>query len=223
MTSEKAYLCLIVSLVGSIFLLCITFFLSFNLFRYADQLRVVSQFYTIGIMDSSRQMDVVPFEVENNKSTLMQLDEMLIRYYIEKRYTSIPDPTEMGRRWHKRGFFASLVTKKIYDDFVPDLKKQLSSLPLVVYTVDILDVQQTSVKKDKKGNDIYTYTIDIDVYARSPNGEAQKVQKKRVILQVGHYPSRIFWNKEFTTPYGITVATNPYGFVIGDFSETDRK
>ena len=223
MTSHKAFLYFIWSLVGSVFLLCITFFLSFNIFRYAGDLQVVSQFYTEGIMDSFRQLDVVPFKSENNKATLTQLDELLIRYYIEKRYMSIPDQWEMGRNWYPGSFFYGLTTTKIYTDFIPDIQKKLSSLSSSVKTVDILDIQQNGVKKDRRGNDIYTYTIDVDIYTRTLNGEVGRSQKKRVVLQIGHYPRRIFWNKRFNTPYGSVVGTNPYGFFIGDFSETDRK
>lgn len=202
MKSDKAYLYFKLSFVGSFILLFGTFLLCYMLFRYAPGLHVISQFYTKGIMKSDQQSETIPFEAEGNNKDL--IDNMLIRYYIETRYTVFPDQQEMVRRWKIGSPFSQLTTKKLYEQFIgDDFEKKVTKLPKVVSTVDIISVQQ-----DSKDNNLYT--VDFDIYGRGSAGEHNR-QKKRATLKVGHGRAR-----------NTATFANPYGTFIGYFSEKNR-
>ena len=82
----------------------------------------------------------------------------------------------------------------------------------VVKTVDILEIKSERVGQ-YRGTPIRKYTVDLDIYNRAADGQ-EKVQKKRVILQLRHATQKISKRKDFA---------NPYGTIITSFVETERK
>ncbi len=211
MTSDKAFFYFKISLIGSVVVLSLTFFLTFTLVQHSRDLRVLAQFYTEQAMKSEQQSEVVPFESEDSlKSSRLNrgfIDEMLLRYYVETRYSSIPDSAEMTRRWGGRSYLARLSTPAIYSDFANGLEKRLKNLPSSVVTVDILQVKQDA-------RDANLYYIDFDIYTTSRTGEVAGIQKKTAAIKITHNLKRKLFRTDFS---------NPYGTLIRTFSETDRK
>ena len=112
------------------------------------------------------------------------------------------------------GVLARLTIPDIYSAFAGNLEKKIKNIAgtPVVKTVDILEIKTERVGQ-YRGTPIRKYTVDLDIYNRAADGQ-EKVQKKRVILQLRHATQKVSKRKDFA---------NPYGTIITSFVETERK
>lgn len=174
-----------------------TFFIAVTLFQAAMQVRVVAnvaQAVDRGFISFSKDfMEFVPMETANEKLN-RQLDEMMLRYYLEMRYSVIPDEQEMERRWGERGVVAYLSTPAVYKNFhEPEvyMSKIDSVRPRVV---DI-----TSIKR--KGN---SYQVDLDLYEYDGIKRWGK-QSKSLNIGYAYVPARAYMGTSLPNPNGFIV------------------
>ena len=124
---------------------------------------------------------------------------MLVRYYLEMRYTQIQDTYEMTYRWGFGGPVYRLSSPLVYVNFSKNLEKKLDTLPDVVKIIDIRNVKV-------QGN---VYEVDFIVYTNFPEGQPRP-EKKRATLEYVYVPFR----RSLSSVYG-----NPYGMMFIRFEE----
>lgn len=172
----------------------LTFFITVTLFQAVLQIHVTAQVVQAvdrGFMSFKEDlMQFVPMSVAEKE----KIDEMMLRYYLEMRYSIIPDMWEMGRRWGERGVVAYLSTPAAYKDFrEPSLYlDKIEKLPPRV--VDITHVERKASH----------YQVDIDLYEY--DGSKKWVKQSRS-LSVGfaYMPSRAHLGASFSNPNGFVV------------------
>ncbi|MBQ3695694.1 MAG: hypothetical protein II938_01825 [Alphaproteobacteria bacterium] len=181
----------------------VTFFITVTLFQAVLQIRVVAQVVQNVergfIWFNQDLVQISPLTIVRND----RLDEMLVRYYLDMRYSVIPDRDEMERRWASGGIISYLSSSSVYDDFKPSegtYEKMENAMPKVV---DILNVERRGVY----------YSVDFDIYTF--DGFANWIKNpKRVVVQFAHMPSRAGLGRNLS---------NPYGFTVTRIDESDRK
>jgi len=181
----------------------LTFFITVTLFQAVLQIRVVSQVVQNVekgfIFFSEDLIRVTPMDVVGKG----RLDEMFVRYYLEMRYSMIPDRAEMERRWGDRGVVAYFSSPAVYKDFQPQSSffDKVDNMPPRV--VDILKV-------DRKGT---YFTVDFDTYTFDGSTNWVK-DARRVVVQYTYAPNRRLLTRSMS---------NPFGFVVTRVDESDRK
>lgn len=181
----------------------LTFFLTVTVFQAVLQIQVVAQVF----QDKERVFNVFnedlaqiyPLESLNRE----KIDEMLLRYYLELRYTRIPDVAEMERRWGPYGVFSYFSSPASYQAFLkeyPSFEKIANMKP---QTIDILSVQRENGY----------YSVDCDLYTFDRFLQWQK-NPKRLVVEFNYWPSRAVLAKRFA---------NPNGFVVIRVDESERK
>ena len=187
------------------FMWILTFFITVTLFQAALQIRVVAQ------VVQNIEKGFIQFNTDLVQiSPLMtvkhdRLDEMLVRYYVETRYSNVPDREEMERRLGKQGTLAYLSSPDVYKDFKAKDDLIESAETSLARSVDILAV------KKEKGQSYYTVDFDVYIYDRLSGWSKES---KRVVVRFMHVPSRRMLNQ--------TLA-NPYGFVVTRLDESSRR
>lgn len=180
-----------------------TFFLTVTVFQAVLQIQVVAQVF----QDKDRVFNVFnedlaqiyPLEGVSRTKT----DEMLLRYYLDLRYTRIPDVVEMERRWGAYGLLSYLSSPASYQAFLKEYPsfEKIANMP--PQTIDILSVTRES------GH----YIVDCDLYTFDKFLQWQK-QQKRLNVAFNYWPSRAVLAKRFA---------NPNGFVVIWVDESGRK
>ena len=193
----------------SVFLSLLLVMLSLTALQVGGKLTVVPQFFsatkeTAAILGKFTQLNSIsPISSGNEGKGL--IDEMLVRYYLEMRYSQIPDAAEMQVRWGTGGPVDLLSLPSIYSKFAAKASPKIDKLPRNVITIDI-----KRLWRDRNN----TFNIDFLIYERFPNG-MHNVIAKNVILRFRYYRYRIFRNS--------TKFNNPYGFTVIHFEETEKK
>ncbi len=182
----------------------LTFFITVTLFQAALQIRVVAQVVQNlekgFILFSDDLVRAAPLDVVDRR----RLDEMFVRYYLDMRYSVIPDAMEMERRWGERGVVAALSVPAVYkilgSQLSPNFEKFETVNPRVV---DIL-------KMERKG---MRFTVDLDIYTF--NGSTSWLKEpRRVVVEYSYSPNKRFLGRSMS---------NPFGFVVTRVDESDRK
>ena len=185
-----------VVLLGCLFLLCLT------AIQMGGNLKVVAQFFSVAPKTFTQLKSISPFESGTKDKSM--IDEMLMRYYLEMRYSQIPDSAEMRYRWGVGGPLYYLSLPSLYNDFSKGIAKKIDDLPDVVKTIEVKRViRQENV-----------FMVDFVVYENLPGGQV-RVQQKNAILEFIYIPARrILGWPHFNNPYGLTFVR---------FEETERK
>ena len=132
------------------------------------------------------------FEVDENWHDL--LEQMIVRYYVEMRYTIIPDPVEMLRRWGAGGTIRLLSSSQLYSAFVAK-EANLERLKenKITQTVDIKEV-----RKMRHG----VYRVSFDLYTRGADGMRRR--GPIIVSLVYRYSNRYrFFSSGFSNPLGM--------------------
>ena len=176
------------------FVWIVTFFITVTLFQAVLRVHVTAQ--VVQAVDRSFMsfqddlMQFVPLNVKGKE----KIDEMLLRYYLEMRYSMIPDLREMTRRWGDHGTVAYLSSGSAYRDFrEPELYlKKIENLPPRV--VDITHIERKTSH----------YQVDLDIYEY--DGSRKWVKQSRS-LSVGfaYSPARVHLGSSFSNPNGFIV------------------
>ena len=181
----------------------VTFFIAVTLFQAVLQIRVIAQVVQNvekGFIKFNEDLIVA---TPLNTSGWEKIDEMLVRYYLEMRYSIVPDRAEMERRWTENGIVSYLSTPSVYKDFKPKnvvFEKMDNTQPRVI---DILHL-------DRKGT---YYSVDFDLYTFDGSTAWVKAPK-RVVVQFSYAPARAGLRRSLS---------NPHGFIVTRVDESDRK
>lgn len=207
-----------ISLVAAIFLLVCLLVLVLTALYMGDKLKVRAQFFPIAVSRSNEfsRPTLHEFSQLNTFSPMYfdtkingieagvrdkgMIDEMLVRYYLEMRYTQIPDLSEMAYRWGIGGPVYFLSTSKLYNSFIGKWDKKIASLGNNVITIDIKKVK-------KEGN---SFKVDFDLYENLPDGQP-RFKSKHADLKFRYA------NFHMYTPF----FSNPYGLIFTSLDETD--
>lgn len=185
----------------------LTFFITVTVFQAVLQIHVVAQ--VVQNVDkgfiwfNTDLVEATPLtSIKSNR-----FDEMLVRYYLEMRYSIVPDSEEMKRRWGPKSDLAYLSAPKVYKEFSPDentYEKMDRAFPKVV---DILNLE---LHLERRG---HYYSVDFDTYTYDGLSGWVK-ESKSAVVHFAHVRSR--------SALGSPIS-NPYGFVVTNVSESDRK
>ena len=185
------------SLFGAVFLLVILVLLSLTAWQMTKELHVVAQFFPTTqnsptLREFSQLNTISPLEISGKDKD--QIQEMLVRYYLEMRYTQIPDPNEMYFRWGVGGPVFYLSLPSLYYEFAKGLETRVESLPEdLIKTIDIKTVEH-------KGN---VFIVNFDLYEHSLATGQIQLQHRNAILEYTYAPSRRLSLPNFTNPYGL--------------------
>ena len=171
----------------------INLFLILTLIQMAPKLQVIAQILTTSPMQSNQLLQTEPFSYNAGDKKL--IDETLIRYYMDARYTSFQDKDEMQRRWGGAGPVARLSTQDVYRNFAGDLKEKLTAVnnSNTTTNVDIISISRL--------DNIFTIEFDVYTYGR---GNVRS-QRKVAVVTVGYNPGRRFFNASYSNPFGMFV------------------
>lgn len=184
------------------FAISVNLFLILTLLQMAPKLQVIAQILTTSPMHSTQLLQTEPFS--QNTSDKKLIDETLLRYYLENRYSSFADKVEMGYRWGGAGPVAFFSAPDIYRKFAQNLKEKISAIHASKTTtsIDILSISRL--------DNIFTVEFDIYKYNR---GQIQK--KRRVaVIEIAYSARRRSFNR---------LHSNPYGMYIKSFTEKAKK
>lgn len=177
----------------------LTFFISVTLFQAILQVHVVAQVtqdVERGFISFSQ--DFIQFTplASTSRGIDRQLDEMMLRYYLEMRYTIIPDEREMVRRWGPKGIVAFLSTPAVYREFHDPEQYLEKANDLQPRAVDIVRVY-----REKDGD---KYEVDMDLYEYNALKKWVK-QSKSLTVRYTYAPSRTYLGGSFSNPKGFIV------------------
>lgn len=184
------------------FTIAVNLFLILTLLQMAPKLQVVPQILTTSPMHSSQLLQTEPFS--QNTSDKKLIDETLLRFYLEARYTSFGDKTEMSYRWGSYGPVAFFSAPDIYRRFAFNLKERLTALQSesTSTSIDILSISRL--------DNIFTVEFDIYQYNRG-----QIAKRRRVaVIEIAYSPGRRAFNR---------MHSNPYGMYIKKFTEKSKR
>ena len=177
----------------------VTFFITITLFQAILQIRVVAQVAQAAdkafISFNEDLLYFVPMD-SVSEHTRNEWDEMIIRYYVDMRYSIIPDAEEMARRWGPAGYVAYLSTPSVYKNFKDPstyLSQIESALPRVV---DIINIQ-----RDGNAN---TYQVDVDLY-QLENARRWSKKSRRLVIAFAYAKSRAILGRTLSNPNGLVV------------------
>ena len=144
---------------------------------------------------------------EINKSNRKLLDEMLVRYYLDVRYSLFSDEREMRFRWGPGGIIYSLSSPAVYRKFTPD-KEVYKKIPHLNFSKSVDIVSLNSLDN--------TYTVEFDIYTFYPHepNEKPKVERRVANFEIGHRGNVHTYNN---------IASNPFGFYVKTFNETTKR
>ncbi|MBR6730530.1 MAG: type IV secretion system protein [Alphaproteobacteria bacterium] len=195
--------------------IAINLFIVLTLVQMAPKLKVIAQILPspmntldhiqIDTLPANRLMDS---KSHSNRANRELLDEMLIRYYIDRRVSYFADKNEMTSRWGARGEIRRLSSPAVYAKFSKNIQEKIKQISTAKETQS---VEITNISK--LGN---TYTIEFDVFIYNPYDPIVKprVQQRVATITVGHYPNRHIYSRTFA---------NPFGFYIQKYDEAVKK
>ena len=201
-----------ITLFFSFLMLSSLVFLGLVALQAEDGLNVVAQIFTAtkdsGAMlhefSQLHTLSVIPTDATPlRRDDTEKIDEMFARYYLSMRYEQIPDEAEMTYRWGIGGPLYLLSLPSVYNDFAGKLEKKISSLPNSVSSVEVQDV-------NLNGN---VFTIIFLIHENLP-GNQVRTKRKNAMIEFAYIKSRRRFNPNFT---------NPFGFTVVRFEETEVK
>ena len=183
------------SLLGAVFLLVLLTLLALTAWQMTKELHVVAQFFPTTknsptLSEFSQLSTISPLEISGKYKD--QIEEMLVRYYLEMRYTQIPDRGEMYFRWGVGGPVFYLSIPSVYYNFAGNLENKVEGLPNLIRTIDIKSVKH-------RGN---IFDVTFALYEHLPTGQIQ-VQYRNVVLEYSYASSRKIFSPVFTNPNGL--------------------
>ena len=192
------------SLIVAVLLLVLLVVNCLTALKTGKELHVIAQFFPSNLREFSNLNTLSDFEsVRKEKEERGKIEEMLVRYYLEMRYTQIPDKNEMLYRWGKGGPVYLLSLPSLYAEFTKDLDHKLES---------IRNVQTIKIIKVVKDQD-NVFRVNFFVYEHIPQ-KAPIETEKSVSLTFRYYEPRSRRSSIFT---------NPYGFIVTHFDESEKK
>jgi len=193
---KSADFSLAVTMVGCGVVFFLMFFLSLTVLQAQQALHVLSFVVPRDIGEFKQYAEVMTFdELQKNSGLRDLLEEMMVRYYIEMRYTVLADQVEMARRWGSGGLVAQLSSPKLFSSFGFNIEK-LKDLAdkRVTQTVNVLSVVKTTTG---------TYTVTFDLIRHVLDARTET----RMSVVLGYTYSR--WYKRFQQNF-----VNPFGMVF---------
>ena len=144
----------------------------------------------------------------SNHANRELLDEMLIRYYIDRRISYFADKDEMTARWDAGGEVRRLSSPAVYSKFAKNIQEKIKQITAGKETQSV-EINNIS----KLGN---TYTVEFDVFLYNPYDPIVKplAQQRVATITIGHYPNRHIYSQTFS---------NPFGFYIQKYDEAVKK
>ena len=173
--------------------IAVNLFLILTLMQMAPRLKVMAQILTTSPMQSNQLLQTEPFSYNAGDKKL--IDETLIRFYMDSRYTTFQDKEEMQNRWGGRGPVARLSTQDVYKSFAGNLKEKLTEINNrnTTTSIDIISISRI--------DNIFTIEFDIYTYGRG----AVRSQRKVAVVTIGYNPGRQFFNAKYSNPFGMFV------------------
>ena len=198
----RLYACL--SLGAALLMLCLTLLFTLTLSYQAHRdgkgrgLNVIAQFLSTP-MEGAKLAITSPFDKGmgeyDRDSDRRLIEEMLVRYYLEMRYTFIPDQREMMRRWGWQSPLARISTSKVHEKVVgKNLEDKIRKKVGVVETVNILDVQPES--------DAHQYGVIMQINTISDSGQYES-NVYRATLGFKYRKGYRSFFREPINPYGL--------------------
>ncbi len=204
----------ILSFVAALFMLLVSFLFSITLSYQSHRdgngrgLNILSQFMSSPMKGVNLSI-ATPFDkgdnYYDNDLDRALIKEVLVRYYLEMRFTFIPDMPEMLRRWGWGGPVSRLSTSAVHAKVVGgDLEDKIRKRKGEVQTVEIMSLD---CKTDRSQ---CSAVVRVDIL--SEDGSLRSSMSD-VILTL-RYANRY---KSFRKPI------NPYGLYINGVSIAERK
>ena len=123
--------------------IAINLFIVLTLVQMAPKLKVIAQILPspmntldhiqIDTLPANRLMDS---KSHSNRANRELLDEMLIRYYIDRRVSYFADKNEMTSRWGARGEIRRLSSPAVYAKFSKNIQEKIKQTNLERYGVE---------------------------------------------------------------------------------------
>ncbi len=175
-------------------------FIILTLFQIAPKLKIIPLILT-SPMNSQEFIQTEPLE-SGTISDRKLIDEMILRYYLEMRFTQMNDFNEMHRRWGPHGVVASLSSPQVYSEFFNSgeggMEQRYRNAFGQGFTVS---VHITNISRWNN-----TYVVDFDLH-RYANGKTN-VEHKSATVTVAFNPNKYhFLRKQSANPYGMYVTT----------------
>jgi len=178
----------------------LVFFVTVTVFQAVIQIHVVAQVVRQNSMFFKDLSQIVPIDA----GVWTRVDDMLVRYYLEMRYSLIPDLEEMKRRWGEGGIVSYLSSPAAYNAFMP----KPAEIAQIVATKPPRVVDVRRVERQAK-----RYSVDFDLYEFDRISKWRKISKT-AFLEFAYTRSRVLMVQEMG---------NPNGFVITRVSESEEK
>ena len=194
-------------LACAVLCLCM-FFLSLTVYQAASELHVVGLPLRRDARFLNDLVELTPFDETEPGALGVLLEEMLVRYYLEMRYSVISDKQEMLRRWGTGGIVHRLSPGSVFAAFSvsdDDLAKLMEKKQ--TQSVDI-----RSISKPQRG----LYVVEFDLYTL--NGEHFVKRTYNASLRYIHVPSYKWFSSEMSNPFGMVFV----GFDSAE-KKTDKK
>lgn len=195
----------LLSFGAALFMLLFTFLFSITLAyqTYNDGMgggvNVLPQFIRYFPMKGKNLMFTSPFnkgdDYIDKDSDRKLIAETLTRYYLEMKYTAIPDKTEMLRRWGPTSPLVRIST--------PQMHKKLMGSNLETRINELREVETVNVLKITPAEDITNrYVAEVEINTIKENGTLQS-RKLNVTLDFKYNKSRRSFFREPINPYGL--------------------
>ncbi len=171
----------------------VNLFIILTLLQMAPKLQVIGQILTTSPMESNQLLQTEPFSQRGGEKNL--IDETLVRFYMDARYTTFRDKNEMEYRWGRGGPIARLSSSDVYQKFSAGRMENISAVANshAITSIDILSLTRL--------DNIFTIEFDVYTYNRGAISTTRKV----AIVTVGYHPSRKFYNTSYSNPFGLFV------------------
>ncbi|MBO7244411.1 MAG: type IV secretion system protein [Alphaproteobacteria bacterium] len=195
--------------------IAINLFIVLTLVQMAPKLKMIAQILPSPMHTLDHiQIDTLPVKgllnstANSNRINRELLDEMLIRYYIDKRISHFPDKIEMNSRWGAAGDIRKLSSPSVYSKFAKNMKEKIEQITSTRETRSV-DITRIS----KLGN---IYTVEFDVFLFNPYDPVvkPKIQKRIATITINHHPNRHVYSR---------ILSNPFGFYVEKYDEDIKK
>lgn len=195
--------------------IAINLFIVLTLVQMAPKLKTIAQILPSPMSTMEHiQIDTLPVTgllsstSHSNKANRELLDEMLIRYYIDRRISYFADKFEMTERWGNRGEIRRLSSPAVYAAFSKNIQETIKKISS--------EKETRSVEIDKISKLGNTYTVEFKVYSFNPYDPLVKpvVQERVATVTISHYPNKHFYS---------STLSNPFGFYIQKYDESIKK
>ncbi len=192
---------------GAILSVSLTLLFALTLFYQSHRdnngrgLYVLPQFLFPRLMLSKELVITSPFDkgqlVYDQDYDRRMIEEMLIRYYLEMRYTFFPNNKEMMYRWGWNSPMASLTRPDIHRKIVgKDLEQKIRDMGENIQTVNV-------IRMEKDPENDYARNVQMEIYTLRPDGFLENVQKYNVRMVFEYRNKYKVFSPNFNNPYGL--------------------